>query len=412
MSVNTQKNTLALDGGTPAVTAKNPAWVRWGDLEREQLSKMIDQPSLFYWKGPQTALLIERFQQHYPLKYVMPCSSGTAALHAAVAAAGVAPGDEVIVPAITDMGTVIGILYQQGVPVFADIELDRHNLDPEDVARKITPRTKAIIAVHLSGGSCNLTALRKLADQHKVVLIEDCAQAWGAKCGGKPVGTIGHIGCYSLNDFKHIGCGDGGIVASSDERYGPKLQKFADKAYDRITGSHEVEVLAPNYRISEPQAAVAAVQMTRLNDVVSRRAKIGKLLEQRLSRIDGIRVRREIPGDTCSYWFCAFCIDPAKFTCDRDQFSKALVAEGCGCWVGYAKPVYRYPMFQTENFFAGHWPVKELGLTKMDYKKVNLPATEEYCKTSIQFTVREHFTEEFMEQSAAAIAKVARAYAR
>src|SRR5690606_5183825 len=140
-----------------------------------------------------------------------PCSSGTAAIHVAVNAAGVGPGDEVITAPITDMGTVIGILYQLGVPVFADLQPYTYNLDPEDVRRKITPKTKAVIAVHLAGNPAELSELRQICDEHNLVLIEDCAQAWGAEYDGKPVGTIGDIGCWSLNDFKHIGCGDGGV---------------------------------------------------------------------------------------------------------------------------------------------------------------------------------------------------------
>ena len=158
-----------------------PRLVRWGEPERERLNAMIDQDSLFYWKGPQTTSLIERFRQVCPLKHVMTCSSGTAALHIAVAAAGIAPGDEVITSPITDIGTVIGVLYQQAVPVFADLGRNTYNLDPDDVERRITPKTKAIIAVHLAGNPCDMDALKALADRHNLVLIEDCAQAWGAQ---------------------------------------------------------------------------------------------------------------------------------------------------------------------------------------------------------------------------------------
>ena len=407
----TTTSKLAIDGGTPTVTAETPPWVRWGDLEREQLDEMIDQPSLFYWNGPQTALLVERFRQRYPLEHVMACSSGTAALHVAVAAAGVGPGDEVITTPVTDMGTVIGILYQQRVPVFADLEGDRYNLDVADVARKITPKAKAILAVHLGGNPCDMAALKNLADQHDLVLIEDCAQAWGATYRDRPVGMIGHIGCYSLNDFKHIGCGDGGIVASSDERFGPKLQMFADKAYDRASNRRAVEVLAPNNRISEPQSAVAAVQMTRLEGIVQKRAELSRMLTDRLADVPGILLRREDPEDFCSCWFYMFRIDTARLTCDRDRFAAALAAEGCACWVGYLEtPMYRYPLFRTEGFFAGRWPAKELGLTTMDYSKVNLPEAEGICRTSIHVTIRENLTAEYVEQSAKAVAKVADFY--
>src|SRR5207247_5641227 len=137
---------IALKGGEKAVKQSPKLPIRWGDPERERLNAMLGQDSLFYWKGPQTTLLLQRFKKICPLKYVMPCSSGTAALHIAVAAAGIGPGDEVITSPITDIGTVIGVIYQQGVPVFADLGASTYNLDPGDVERRIPPKATAIIA--------------------------------------------------------------------------------------------------------------------------------------------------------------------------------------------------------------------------------------------------------------------------
>src|SRR5262245_40613129 len=207
---------LALEGGAKAVppAAKQPP--RWGDPERDRLEAMLGQDTPFYWQGPQTKLLTDRFREVCPLKHVMTCSSGTAALHIAVAAAGLGPGDEVITSPITDIGTVIGTLFQQAVPVFADLGSSTYNLDPADVERRLTPKTKAIIAVHLAGNPCDMAALKAIADKHKLVLIEDCAQAWGARIGEQPIGTLGHFACFSLQQAKHVTCGDGGIVASSD----------------------------------------------------------------------------------------------------------------------------------------------------------------------------------------------------
>src|SRR5687767_6480164 len=161
---------LAIHGGQPCVTQPVPQLQRWGEPEREQLLAMLEQNSLFYWNGPQTNLLIERFKEYYPHEHVMPCSSGTAAIHIAMAAAGIGPGDEVITSPITDMGSAIGILYQQGVPVFADLEPHRYNLDVADVRRKITPRTRAILAVHLVGNPCDLSGLKALAEEHNLIL--------------------------------------------------------------------------------------------------------------------------------------------------------------------------------------------------------------------------------------------------
>jgi dTDP-4-amino-4,6-dideoxygalactose transaminase len=311
---------LALEGGPKAVPGPLPRLVRWGEPERARLNALIGQDSLFYWKGPQTALLSERFRQTCPLQYVMPCSSGTAALHIAVAAAGIAPGDEVITSPITDIGTVIGVLYQQAVPVFADLERNTYNPDPADVERRITPRTRAIIAVHLTGNPCALEALQALAGKHGLALIEDCAQAWGARYGGKPLGTVGHIACFSLQNSKQVTCGDGGVVASSDERFGPLLQRYGDKGYDRLDPSGLFAAFATNYRMSEPQAAVAAAQLGRLEGIAARRSRLGNLLTEQLADLPGVEPHRVRNEDRCTYWFYMLRLRPEAFRCDRAEF--------------------------------------------------------------------------------------------
>ena len=404
---------LAIEGGPQANPRPRPALVRWGAPEREQLSAMIDQPSLFYWRGPQTTLLVERFRQHYPFEHAMPCSSGTAAIHIALLAAGLAPGDEVITSPITDMGTVIGILYQQGVPVFADLEPERYTLDVEDVRAKITPKTKAILTVHLCGNPSRLAELRELADRHGIVLIEDCAQAWGAQYRGRPVGTVGHVGCYSLNDFKHIACGDGGIVASNDPRLGPRLQRCGDKAYDRVAGTRAPEFLAPNYRISEPQSAVAAAQMLRLEAITSRRAALGTRLSAALHGIPGVRPHASDPQDRCTFWFYFLRLALADLTCDRQAFVQALVAEGVPAGAGYIPgPVYSWPVFQNHCFFGGRWPVRELGLTDMDYRRVRCPEAEAILDTGVRIEISQAMDDAYIDAVAAAVRKVARHYAR
>ncbi|HVF10351.1 MAG TPA: DegT/DnrJ/EryC1/StrS family aminotransferase, partial [Abditibacteriaceae bacterium] len=306
----------------------------------------------------------------------------------------------------------IGVLYQQGVPVFADLEPYRYNLDVADVQRKITPRTRAILAVHLTGNPCDMAGLKALAEEHDLVLIEDCAQAWGAQYRGQPLGTIGHIGCYSLNDFKHIGCGDGGIVASNDVRFGPLLQQFGDKAYDRVGGGRAPVMLAPNYRISEPQSAVAAAQMTRLEDIAARRGAAGRLLTELISNVAGIHPHYADPADRATYWFYMLRIDPDVLTCDNRAFAEAVAAEGVPCGAGYAGPLYNYPVFQNHNFFAGRWPIKELGLTDMDYTKVRCPEAEAILATGVQTPINEAMDEEWISGVAEAIRKVAAHYRR
>ncbi len=404
---------MAIDGGAKSVKQSVPKLVRWGEPERERLEAMLHQDSLFYWKGPQTTALIENFKQVCPAAHVMTCSSGTAALHIAVAACGLKPGDEVITSPITDMGTVIGVLFQQAVPVFADLNASTYNLDVEDVARKITSKTKAIIAVHLAGNPCDMQRLRELCDRHQLVLIEDCAQAWGASYRGKPIGTLGHIACFSLQQAKHVTCGDGGIVASSDERFGPLLQRFGDKGFDRLGKSGLFEVLATNYRMSETQAAVAAAQMQRVNTITQTRSKLGNLLNELLRSTPAIRIHEVHPQDTATYWFNMLRLDSEKLTCDRAQFVKALVAEGVPASAGYIPvPLYGNPVFQQHAFFGGTWPIKQFGLTSMDYTQVKCPEAEAILKDGIRIVINEAMTDDYIRSVAQGIQKVSLHYAK
>lgn len=409
-SKSTQEK-LALDGGPRAVKKSAPKTIRFGDPERERLLSLLDQQTLMYWKAPQTTLLIKRFKEHYPLKYVMNCSSGTAAVHIAVAAAGIGPGDEVITTPVTDMGTVIGVLFQQGVPVFADLNPHDYNLNVADVEKKITPRTKAIIAVHLGGNPSRMEELKKLAEAHNLVLIEDCAQAWGAKYQDKAVGTIGHIACWSLQDSKQITCGDGGIVASNDDRFGPRLQPFGDKGIDRTNVKRPSDIFATNYRMSEPQAAVAAAQMDRMKGITGQRSKLGSLLTKEITGLPGIHPYQVDERDFCSFYFYMLRVQPDKLHCGREQLVKALVAEGVTASAGYIPdPLYKKPIFSNHAFFAGKWPVKDLGLTKVDYQKTSCPEAEAILNTCVIIRLNEAMDENYIREVGAAIRKVVRHY--
>ncbi len=410
---------LAKLGGPKAVQTRPDKWVRWDEQEQQQLRAAIEQPSLFYWQGrgpnKQTATLIERFKQYCPREHVVTCSSGTAAVHIAIAAAGIGPGDEVITTPISDIGSVTGILFQQGVPVFADLEPSTYNLDPKSVARCITPRTKAIVAVHLAGTPCNLAPLQALAEKHGLVLIEDCAQAWGAKYRGRPVGSIGHVGCYSLMNSKHIGSGDGGVVASSDPKIGPALLKFADKGNARTDPAYrwdQTAVLATNYRMSELQAGFAAVQLTRLEGLAAKRAALGRVLIEGISDLPAVMPPAIDAADRGTFWFFYFRLRLERLKCTRAEFADALRAEGASCSAGYIPvPLYRLPYFQSHGFFAGRWPVKELGLTAMDYTQVKCPEAEAILATGIQCTLNESMDETLMRETAAAVRKVAKHFA-
>ena len=397
----------------PIVDEPPPLPQRWGGAELARLTAMVRQSSLFYWKGPQTEALLEEFRRHYPLPWCFPCSSGSAAVHIAVAALRLRPGDEVIVPPLTDLGSVIGILYQQGVPVFADLDPRTYNLDPADVRRRLTGRTRAILAVHLAGNPSDLAGLLALASERKIALIEDCAQAWGARWQGRPVGTIGDFGCYSFNDYKHVSCGDGGIVGTGNAEYGPGLSKWGDKFYDRVSGERDPGELAPNYRISEPQSAVAAAQLTKLADIVARRHRAGELLTSLLAGAAGVLPPVAAPGNTHSYWFYMARLELPRFTAARGEIVAALNAEGVAAGAGYIpRAMYRYAVFQKHNFFGGAWPVRDSGLTAMDYRSVSCPVAEAILADCIVLRLNEAMSDGYIGKVARAVRTVAQRLSR
>ena len=272
-----------------------------------------------------------------------------------MAALRLQPGDEVIVPPITDMGSLIGLLFQPAVPVFADVDPRTYNLDPAAVERAVTARTRAVLAVHLAGNPCDVGALRRLGEIHRFRVVEDCAQAWGARHRGQPVGLAGSFGCYSFNDYKHISCGDGGMVGTNDENFGPTLGKWeaTNRMRDRVAALtnpaalRDVGDLAPNYRISELQAAVATAQLRKLPAIAARRVALGTRLTEMLDGLPGILTPVVTAESDSSFWFYMLRIENPCASTARAMNSWGAQGRGVAARAGYLeRPVYRYRVFQ------------------------------------------------------------------
>lgn len=404
--------TAMSDTPSPIVSSPFPVPSRWGDAEIARLTEAMRQKSLFYWQGPQTEALLTTFRETYPIKHLFPCSSGTASIHLAVACLKLKPGDEVLVPAVTDMGSVLGMLHQLLVPVFVDIDPHSYNADPAALEAAVTAKTRAILAVHLCGNPVDLAAYRAIAKRHDLILIEDCAQAWGARYQGQIVGTVGDLACYSFNDYKHLSCGDGGMVGTPHDHIGSHLGKWGDKCYNRITGVRNPDELAYNYRMSEPLSAICTAQMGKHDGIVEARVRLGFHLHAALSDIPGLQRPSYREGDTPTFYNYIFRLELDRFTCSRDDFLAALKAEGVNANSYLSGPVYSYELFQTHNFFAGTWPVKELGLTTMDYTQVRCPEAESFFTNLIHLPFNEAMTEDYLDQVALAIRTVATRFAR
>jgi len=405
MMTTTATDLPAIAGGKPIKTTPYKRLPRYGEEELSELREALAQQTLFYAQGKRVAKLEKQFAAKHDAKFAVACSSGTASIHAAVMAAGISPDDEVIVPPITDMGTVLPILWQGAVPVFVDLDPQTYNLSPAAVEKAITPRTKAIVAVHLAGNACDLRALKSIADKHNVMLIEDCAQAHGTTYDAKPVGTVGAIGCYSYNEFKHIACGDGGVVLTNDSALAKKLLLATDKCYDRSPGANQrnATFMANNYRMTELQGAVAVAQLHKLDSIISRRQSWCSRLSQRLSTLPGVQLPKVTEHGTHSYWFYMTRVEPAKLGASADDFAAALKAEGVPATAHYiTKPIYKYPLFLNHSpFDRGTHP-----FARIDYSKVSCPTAEAILDTCVIIAINEAYDDADLTDTVKAFERV------
>jgi perosamine synthetase len=317
----------------------------------------------------------------------------------------------VITSAITDMGTLTGLLYQGLVPVFVDVEPDTLNIDPNSVRAAVTTKTGAIIAVHHAGLAANLDALLDIGSASGIPVIEDCAQAYGCKWEGELVGRRGLISCFSLNHFKHISAGSGGMILTDDDHIRYIASLFLDKCYQREEGIRNPFFLAPNYQMTEMQGAVALAQLERLDEFLETRIRLGDRLMQHLS-MDGISLQRVPEGATHSYFLTMFAIDPERFSAATTQFAEALRKEGVNAkanLVTGGKPVYLYDLFQARSAFPGsHYPFasRDTGSDR-HYPKGLCPVAESAFERWIVLELLENYTIQNVDEMAHAIGKVA-----
>jgi len=403
-------DTPAIAGGAPVKQTPYGSGNRYGEEELQQLKQALGQGSLFFAQDGKVRALEQEMARRHGVKHAIATSSGTASIHAAMIAAGISPGDEVITTPITDMGSLVPILFQGGIPVFADTDPHTYNISPQSVEASITDKTKAVLAVHLSGNACDLAALNEICESRGLTLIEDCAQAWGCRYNGKPIGTVGKIGCFSLNEFKHISCGDGGLVITDDDDLGRRLRLAGDKCYSRDTtvAIRKPFFLANNYRMTELQGAVALAQMGKLDGIVSkRRAWCGKLAEG-LEKVEGMHLPEETKGCEASWWFYLMRISPEKLGVDADTFTEALQAEGLAAYAHYiGKCIYEYPIFTDHSAFDhGSHPYAE-----RTYAKGLCPVAESILETCVMLPVMEFYTEQDLDDTIRGVTRVARWFA-
>ena len=349
---------LAIEGGEPVrkkplPTINDISGRNLGEEELRLVKEVIDSGKLFKYGGTKVKELEKRFAEHFGMRHAIAATSGTAALHAALASTKINPGSEVITTPITDMGTVIPIIAQNSIPIFADVDPETFNIDPVDVEKKITDKTYAIMAVHVLGQPCEIDRIVEIAGKHDLFVIEDCAEAFLAEYKGKRVGTIGDLGVFSFQQSKHMTTGDGGIVITDDEKLARNASFFTDKGWDRsVSGPRSYVSFGLNYRMNELTGAVALAQFEKLEDVVGKRRKVASWLNRQIEGVKGISLPKIIDGAKHTYWFYPIMVDTAQLGISNEEFAGALNYEGisAGTWIG--KPLYLGPIFLQKRMYG------------------------------------------------------------
>ncbi len=414
------KDDLAVDGGVPVRSSPfpsvgNASGRTLGEEELEGLRRVLASGQLNSTTGGETRALEAEFAAYYGVGAAVASSSGTAALHLAVAAVDPEPGDEIITTPITDAGTVLPILMQNAVPVFADVDPVTGNLDVDSVRRAITSRTRAICVVHLFGSPAPVAALRRLADAHGLVLIEDCAQAYLTRCpDGRLAGTVGDIGCFSLQQSKHITAGDGGLCISDNPALARRMRLFADKGWPRDTDERTHLFLSTNYRMTELQAAVARAQLLKLAGVVGDRRAGAQRLSEALRPLAGLCTPPDEGG--MSYWQYPLVVDPALAGGTCHDYGKALAAEGIPANGGYlTRPVYRTPVLaERRTYGESGYPLSVPPAREVPRYDAGLcPVAESLIdERLLVLSWNERYTGRDVDDIATAVTKVHRAFTR
>ncbi len=415
---------MAINGGERTVKDSPPKWpfVTDEDIEAvvKALRKSRDDPRYLSAAGGGGPLeeLEREFARKMGATYALSTNSGAAALHIALAACEVGPGDEVIVPAYTWGQSAGVILHQNAIPVFADIDPKTYNLDPQSLEERITERTKAVIVVHLYGHPADMDAILDVAEKHGIFVIEDCAQALGAKYKGRYVGTFGHFGCFSVGDGKNIIGGEGGVLLTNDRNlYERALLEGMHPARQNAELTDDslkpyVDALGHTYRMHPLAAVIARSQLKHLDEWNEMRRRNAEYLSTLLSKIPGVEPPFVAPH--CEHVYHQY--SPSYFGeqlkgLPRERFIRALQAEGVPIWTYVNVPLHLRRRFQERKFYGKGCPFDcpHAG-RRVEYREGDCPVAEERCKKrELNMGSTSWFVDlrPLMEQYAAAFQKVA-----
>jgi len=399
---------------------------RFGERELDYVKEVLDSGFAAATFGTMCQRFEGKFAEKVGAKYGIAFNSGTSTMHSCLATVGIGPGDEVIVPALTVISTANVVLHQNAVPVFADISPDTFNIDPEDVKRKITPRTKAIIPVSLYGLPADFDPLLELAKEHNLIIIEDDAQALLATYKSKTVGSIGHMASFSFENSKHITTGDGGMVTTDDELLAQRCRKHGSQGFaaiqaadGRIRLNKDVfqdpdykrhDSFGWNYRMPEVAAAVGLAQLEKLDFFVNLRQKIAALYRQVIADC-GWLIPQYVPeGYINTYYTYAVKFEGKEIGVSWEDFRKKYMEfGGDGIYAAWSV-VYLETIFQKGNFYGKGCPLNcPLYKGEIKYEKGLCPVAEEIQPKLMQF-VNNYSSIEEAEPKVEALSKTIKFY--
>jgi dTDP-4-amino-4,6-dideoxygalactose transaminase len=380
-----------------------------GQEELQLLKEVIESGTLTSTKGKFVKTLEERFAEKLGVPFAYACSSGTAAIHCAVAALDPEPGDEIITSPITDMGALSPILYQGAIPVFADVDPETYNVTPETVAACLSERTRAIVVTHLFGNPCETEEIVELARKRDIPVIEDCAQSFLAEQNGKRTGTMGAIGCFSLQQGKHMTTGEGGMVATGDENLARRMFLFINKAWGYGDANPDHYFLALNYRLSELQGAVGCAQLEKLDWVIEQRVRTAHLLTGMLAGIDGIETPLVHKGNTHVYWKYCLRVDSSVIEGGANGMARELKERGIASAPRYIqKPAFMCEVFQKQKTFGtSRFPFTLAREEALDYSAEKFPGSYAALEGVLVLPWNERYTEEHVDYIARAVREAA-----
>jgi len=328
-----------------------PSWPQYGEPERQILEEVLN--SGVWWKTPgeQVYAFEEEFAQYLGVNHVIGVTNGTAALEIAMSALEIGPGDEVIVPDYTFIATASAVLFAGAMPVFVDINPDTYCIDPDEIEKAITPRTKAVIVVHVGGHPVDLDRIQEICTKHQLYLVEDSSHAHGSEWNGKKVGGFGHIGTFSFQQSKLLTAGEGGVVVTNDPELAKKARSVHDCGRMPEKWFYGHFIYGSNYRMSEWQGAILRKQLERLPGQTKIRTRNALLLNEKLPLIPGIVPQTRDSRCTCNgHYAYIFRYDQAAFQgLSREDFIKRLETKGVPVQSTYP-PLHQLAVFQSGEY--------------------------------------------------------------